>query len=315
MTNARPRRCPRVQKTAERSPKQKTMDGKVISQGLGYLVETFSLNSADRSINRRGTVAQQTSEAASWLSSLSLGRKISVLDLQIVQQHFSVFVSLVNQVLERVYSLAERLTSVGNALVDNHGQGYGILRQQPYLAYKDNEEIRSQCFERMYRNILEQAARIVLSDWVRRELMASALSVLSTHDTATFRLMANRHIPPDLVRWVRKECPVVKGNGKGFYYSLSVLRQLRKALDEQVLNARGDFLGRRRQQRRRVRSSCRELGQSWTSAEGILNARASYVTHEVVPTRELASRSDPSAVPWEDRTPVSNFVHITMNGV
>ncbi len=267
MTNTRPRRRPRAQRKTDGPSKQKAMDGKFISAGVGYLVESFSLNSVDRRVNRRGTSSQPTTCLLFVQASDSSGRKMSALDLQLVEQHFSVFVTLVNQVLKRVYSSEERLRSAGHALLDNHGQGYVVLKERPYLAYKDNPEIRSQCYERMYRNVLEQAARIILSDWVRRELMVSALRVLSSDDTALSRLMCNRHIPPNLVRWVRKECPVMKDNGKGFYYSISILRQLRKTLDQQILNSRAEVLGRRGQQRRRVQELLADAQES-ESAKG-----------------------------------------------
>jgi len=263
MTNARTRRHPRVQKTTDGRSKQKTMDdGNFKWTGLCYLVETFSLNSVDRRVNRRGTSPPPTPDSLLPQVRATSGRKMSVLDLQLVQQHFSVFVSLVNQVLDRVYSSAERLRSAGTALVDSHGQGYVVLRREAYLAYKDNEKIRSQCFERMYRNVLEQAARIILSDWIRRELMNSALSVLTADESALFRLQQNRYVPPELVRRVRKECCVVKDDGKSFYYSLSVLKQLRRALDEQLLAARGEPLGRRGQQRRRLQELLSDAHES-----------------------------------------------------
>ncbi len=277
MTSTRPRRHSRVQKTIESRSKQKTMDdGKLKCTGLSYLVETFRLNSADRRVNRRGTSPQPTTGSLFPHMDASSGRKMRVLDLQTVQQHFTVFVSLVNQVIEKVYSSQEQLRSVGRALSGSRGQGYVVLKGQPYLAYKENEEVRSQCFERMYRNVLERAARIILSDWIRRELMTSALSVLSVDETVLFRSMVNRHIPPDLIRRARKECPVVKDNGKGFYYALSVLRQLRKALDEQVPNARTGPLGRRGQQRRRVQELLGDAHESDSTKQVLLRCVSTW---------------------------------------
>ncbi len=172
--------------------------------------------------------------------------------LEIAQQHFSVFVRLVNMVIERVYSSEQRLAQVGAALSENHSHSYVVLSKLDYLSYRHNEEVRAQCFARMYNNVLEQAARIILSDWTRRQLMASALRVLSTDEHAPLRLVSNRYVPPDLVRRTMRECVLLRDKGHGFYYSLSVLRQLRRAIDEQVLNARGEPLGSRGQQRRRV---------------------------------------------------------------
>jgi transposase len=256
------RRRPRVQ-TQSTTEEQLTMDDKFISSssgtpktGLRYLTESFTLNSVERVVSRHGKGRKPESmmnDIVCACGESSTGRNLKDIDVSKLGEHFAVYARLVNMVLERVYETDEQAESVGRQLSEYRGKGYDLLKRIGYLRYRDNEEIKSICFERMYRNALEEAARVILSDWRRRQLIATSLSVLGRDEELALRLLKNKYISSSLIATIRKECSAIKTNGKNYYYVVSVLKQLRRLLDESVLTERQEPLGFRKSQRVRVR--------------------------------------------------------------
>jgi len=254
-------------KQKEKSPKQETMNGRLIKKsstahqktGLRYLVESFNLSSIDREVNKKGKgyrpnprYKRASPELIKQRIHDVTGRKVIDTDLSLMGTYFEKYVELVNLVLERVYSDKERVEFLGEELNSYRGQGYTLIKKEGYLSYKDNKDIQAQCFERMYRNILEQAARIIHSNWLRRQLMKSAIEYVCNDKDALIRLLKNKHIPSKMIKEVRAKCESTKNNGTGYYYTVSVLKQLRKKLDERILKEREEPLGFRGYQRKRV---------------------------------------------------------------
>ncbi len=274
----RVRRRPRKHKENDSSPQmQSTMDGKLITfpsskhqyTGLKYLVESFTLCSAERDVSKKGKgrrpdprYRKARPERVQQELERTTGRKASNSDLSMMGSYFKKYVELVNLVLERVYSHTERVDFLGEELNSYKGKGYVLLKKEGYLSYKDNEELNAQCFERMYRNILEQVARIVQSNWLRRQLMQSALAVVSEDRDVLIRLLKNKYVPPTMIKEVRARCESTKDNGTGYYYTLSVLKQLRRKLDEYILIQRGEPLGFRGSQRRRISKYLKDKRES-----------------------------------------------------
>jgi transposase len=256
------RRRPREQ-TQSKTEEQQTMDDKFIfsssgtpKTGLRYLTESFALNSVERTVQRQGKGRRpetNLSAIARSQEASGTGRKLRVVDVFRLGEHFAVYVRLVNMVLERVYESDERADSVGRQLAEHRGKGYNFLKNLEYLRYRNNEEIKSICFERMYRNALEEAARVILSDWRRRQLIATSLSVLLRDENLVLRLLKNKYISSSLITTIRKECSAIKTNGKSYYYVVSVLKQLRRLLDEMILTEQGEPLRFRKSQRVRVK--------------------------------------------------------------
>ncbi|TFG28216.1 hypothetical protein EU527_17600 [Candidatus Thorarchaeota archaeon] len=256
------RRRPREPKQSS-TAEQQTMDDKFISSssgtpktGLRYLTESFTLNSVDRVVARQGKGRRPDSliELTSRVSGESgSSHKLKRVDVLRLGEHFAVYVKLVNMVLERVYETDEQAESVGRQLSEYRGKGYDLLKKIGYLRYRDNEEVKSICFERMYRNALEEAARVILSDWRRRQLMVTSLSVLLRDKELALKFLKNKYISSSLIRIIRKECSAIKTNGKNYYYVVSVLKQLRRLLDESILTERQEPLGFRKSQRVRVK--------------------------------------------------------------
>ncbi len=273
MTTKTVRRRPRRRQESDDSQKQLTMDGRLKfitstahqNTGLKYLVQSFTLCSADREVNKKGKggrpdpryrrcsprPVRQEIEAVT-------GRKVKNVDLSLLGRYFEKYVELVNLVLERVYAHRERLEFLGEELNSYRGQGYNLLQKEEYLAYKDNPEIAEQCFERLYRNVLENAARIIQSNWLRRKLMESAIALLREDRDSLLRLLKNKYVPSQLIKDLRERCKINKNRSSGYYFALSVLKQMRRALDEHILRERGEDLGYRPTQRRRVRHYLRD---------------------------------------------------------
>ncbi len=274
----------RVQK--EESPKQKTIDDNFITDsstseenrplktGLKYLVESFTLCSIDREVNKKGKIKRPGPRFRRKTRAHDIqtpfeqatGRKVQNPDLSLLGSYFEKYVELVNLVLERVYSHQGRIDALGEELHSYRGQGYVLLKKEEYLTYSRNEEVKAQCFERMYRNVLEQAARVIHSNWMRRQLMLSAITSIKEDRDIVLSFLKNKYIPAKLAKVVRESCECVKNNGSGYYYSLSVLKQLRKRIDEHILSERGEPLGSRKSQRRRVSGYLRDT----TEGAGVL---------------------------------------------
>ncbi len=244
-------------------PKQNTMDGKYkwskSTSSIKYLVESFSLNSSDREVSRKGKgrgpdllLCPSMQQIAETLC--SSGRKVNNTDLETLTQHFDRYVDAVNLVITRIYSNPKRAQKLGKNLAEYRGHGYTLLREEPDLCYAKNEDIKELVFERMHRNVLEQAARITLTDWTRRELFNAALTLLDHSVEHLVRLLKNSYIPSDLIRQARDQCESVRNNGSGYHYSLGVLKQLRFALDILVLDRLGEKTSWRTRQRTIVRA-------------------------------------------------------------
>ncbi len=284
------RRHPREHATRDPSEKQQTMDDNFISvtstthhgTGLKYLTSKFSLCSVHREVNKRGKGRGpdprfRRGELAAIQERLSAatGRKVNNIDLSLLGSYFETFVSLVNEVLERVYADKGRFAFLGEELASYPRQGYALLKNEDSVRYRSHPEIQKQCFERLYRNALEHAARIIQSNWLRRQLMKTAIEYLCENETDLIRLLKNRYIASDLTKAVRAACESTKNNGTGFYYSLSVLKQLRRRLDHSILEKRGEPLGTRPYQRGRIRRYLKEE----QTAKGILTTAKWRLRH------------------------------------
>ncbi len=268
MTKTDRRRPRRQQESDDDSQRQSTMDGRLITTrstahqntGLKYLVQSFTLCSVDREVNKKGKgkrpdprYRRSNPEPVQAEIEAVTGRKVRDVDLSLLGRYFEKYVELVNLVLERVYAHRERLDFLGEELNSYRGQGYNLLQKEEYLAYKDNPEIAEQCFERLYRNVLENAARIIQSNWLRRSLMESAIALLREDSDSLLRLLKNKYVPSQLIKDLREQRKSRDNGSSGYYFSLSVLKQLRKTFDEHILKERGEGLGYRPTQRRRVR--------------------------------------------------------------
>ncbi len=264
------------------------MDGKYISlssshqkTGLKYLVESFTLCSVDRKVSKKGKgyrpdprFKRASPEVVKQRIQDVTGRKVIDTDLSLMGMYFEKYVELVNLVLSRVYSDKERVDLLGAELNSYRGQGYKLLMKEIYLSYKDDKEIQALCFERMYRNVLEQVARVIHSNWLRRQLMKSAIEYVSEDREALVRLLKNKYISSKLIKKVRARCESTKNNGTGYYHTVSVLKQLRKKLDEHILTEREEPLSFRKYQRKRVSSYLKDSSESvevLASVDGLLH--------------------------------------------
>jgi len=234
------------------------------SSTLKYLVESFTLNSVDRVIerNHKGRrpdplFAKNLFRQVISLSqrSESSGRKVRSIDLTLLDQHFTNYVKTVNLILERVYKTPKRAQALGKKLSEYRGHGYTLLRKERDLAYQHNDEFKELVFERMHRNALEHAARTVLSDYTRRELINSAIGILSGSTEEMSRFLKNRYIPRSLIKQVRAACSAVKNNSKGYAYTVGVLKQVRRELDVTILRELGEKTRWRGRQRAKVREA------------------------------------------------------------
>ena len=250
------RRHPRVGKTT--GSNQETMDGNYYIDSSTYLVQKFSLNSYHRVVARKGlgrgpdpSFQRKDKRVVKQLATKMSGKKCSEIDLQVLGQHFGKYIEAVNLVLAKVYSLPQRAASVGMKLEGSKGQGYVVLREEPFLEWKRTNEFGLLVFERMYRNVLETAARIVLSDYTRRKLVTALLEILTNDSEQLRRLVFLKRIPADLVRKVRESGG--KKKGSYYHYALAACKQVRRALDIQFLKELDSSSSVRSIQRRRVR--------------------------------------------------------------
>ncbi len=251
MTKETTRRRPREQ-TQSMTDKQQTMDDKFKYEssgtpktGLKYLVESFSLNSAERVVSRKGknrmpdpSFSKKHKSSAQQTLSIArcTGRKVREIDLSILESTFKHYVSTVNLVLERVYENPEYAEQLGKKLSEFRGRAYNLLRSEPNIRYQNNQEFKQLVYERLHRNALEQAGRIILTDWTRRQLVISAINHLGESTDNALSLLNKKRIPNYLLRKVRDSCEAVRNNGAGYHYALGVLRQLRFALDRHILD-------------------------------------------------------------------------------
>ncbi len=252
----RTRRRPRVGKT--KGSNQETMDGYYYANSSAYLVQKFSLNSFNRQVDRKGLgrrpdpsfKRKKKRTPKQVVGKLLSGKKCSEIDLQTLGQHFEKFIQAVNLVLTKVYSLHQRAVSVGMKLEASKGQGYVVLREESFLEWKRTNDFGQLVFERMHRNVLETAARIIHSDFTRRKLVNALLEILNKDKKQLRKLVSRKRIPADLVRSVRESGG--KKKGSYYHYALAACRQTRNVLDTQLLEDLGSSSSGRSIQRRRV---------------------------------------------------------------
>jgi IS605 OrfB family transposase len=163
-------------------------------------------------------------------------------------------VKVVNLLLDRIYSSNDRTRKLGEKLSKYRGKAYTLLRQERDLCYQHNDDIKKLIFERLNRNALEQAGRMVLADYTRKQLIIATLENLNGSEEDILKLMARKRIPPELIRIVRDSCEAVKNNGSGYHYALGVLRQVRYALDIYLLDFLNLKIGWRGRQRAKIRN-------------------------------------------------------------
>ena len=234
------------------------------SSTLKYLVESFTLNSVDRVVERKHKSRRPDPLFAKSFcsqvislsqSSVTSGRKVRSVDMTLLNQHFANYVETVNLVLERIYKTPRRAQALGKKMSEYRGHGYTLLRKEHDLAYQHNDEFKELVFERMHRNALEHAARTVLSDYTRRELIRSAIGILSGSTEDMSRFLKNKYIPRPLIKQVRLACSAVKNNSKGYAYTVGVLKQIRRELDLTILRELGEKTRWRGRQRAKVREA------------------------------------------------------------
>ena len=193
------------------------------------LVQKFALNSYHRRIARKGLGMNPTSVFVSSDSLRKLsGRKCNNLDLTVLTQSFTAYRKTVNLILDKVFSDPSYLETLGKELDRSKGMVYLVLRKENRLKWTPDNEFGKLVFERMHRNALETAARIISANYTRRKLVNSLLDKLAANDDQLLRLMTNRRIPSDLVRKV-KDTIENKTSGS-YHYTLSACRQVRKVL-------------------------------------------------------------------------------------
>ena len=228
------RRHPREQlETTIVRPEQQTMDDRHLYPSSTLLVQKFVLNSFHRSIARKGQGRKPSSsiEPSEALRKLS-GRKCNNFDLEVVSQSFANYRKAVNLILEKVFSDPVYLNMLGEELDESRGMVYLVLRKEQRLKWTLENEFGQLVYERLFRNALETAARIIYGDHTRRRLVNSLLEILAIEDEQLIRLMKNRRIPSDLIRRVKDT--LEKTSNGSYYYALSACRQVRKVLGVKV---------------------------------------------------------------------------------
>jgi hypothetical protein len=225
-----------------------------------YLVESFTLNSEDRVVSRKGLERgpdpsySSITDKECTLKGIIKGsrKKVAPIDLKTLSLHFDKYISAVNLILERIYNTPQRAEQLGKKLSEYRGWAYTLLRTERDLCYQHNDELKSLVYERLHRNALEHAGRVVLADWTRRRLVNSALDTLNESMDDALVLLRKRRVPSFLIRKVRNNCAAVKNNGSSYHYTLGILRQLRLALDTHILEALDIKISWRGRQRKRV---------------------------------------------------------------
>ena len=216
-----------MKRPVQRHPRTQSMHttmGGIYNCGhVRYLVESFTLCSQDYMPSHKGlgkrpdpAFSRRTFPSNASISSQerlhtlcrTFGTKVGDLGLATIGTYLDRYVKAVNLALERVYSHPARAKRLGEELTKYRGYGYTLLRKERDLCYQHNEEFRQLVFERLHRDVLEQAARTVHADHTRRRLVESAVSLLDASLADQLRLLRNRYIPADLIRKVRNSCSV-----------------------------------------------------------------------------------------------------------
>ncbi|TXT57580.1 MAG: hypothetical protein BAJATHORv1_10282 [Candidatus Thorarchaeota archaeon] len=269
----------RQESESESTTEHKTMTGKYISRNskVSYLVESFVLNSVNRVVERRGKgnrpdprFRQDTQTHQLRLVAKGSGQKVKGIDLERLMRHFEKYVTVVNMMLDRVYASPTRAETIGKALSEYRGRAYTLLRREKDLCYEKNDEFKTLIYERLHRNALEQVGRMVLADYSRRQLFTAAVTVLVKDPDDALSLMRRKRIPGALIRKVRDACDAVKDNGSGFHYAMGVLRQLRYAVDQHVLDTMGIKLQWRGTQRKKIASLLRTSSPDYGQVSGMV---------------------------------------------
>jgi transposase len=168
------------------------------------------------------------------------GRKCSDFDLQLLTEHFEKYVVDVNLILQKVYSSDKQAEAISKKLKKSRSRGYVVLMKENDLKWSKDNKFGQLVFERMHRNAQETAARLILADHSRRNLVRALLSIFSESQKDIERVLKNNRIPADLVRRVRDNSEIKK-NGSGFHYALSACKQVRRVLDEFILSKLKDL--------------------------------------------------------------------------
>jgi len=235
------------------------MDDNYMSSSSTYQAEKFALNSYNRVVDRKGKgkgpdpsfSMRRPRHDGEVLSELVTGKKCSDIDLQTLEQHFNRYVHAVNLVLGEAYSTPDRAQHVGQRLRSSRGQGYVVLREDKSLQWQQDNKFGLLVYERMYRNVLETAARIILADYTRRTLVNSLITILASDSEHLRQLMGLKRIPAPLIRTVRAS--VHERSGSYYHYALAACKQVRRVLDEHLLERLGESTSIRRLARSRVR--------------------------------------------------------------
>jgi transposase len=197
------------------------------------LVQKFSLNSYSRLVGRKGQGREPSSSInpSEELRRFS-GRKCNTQDLSVLSESFSNYRRAVNIILERVFSDFSYAQSLGEELEEKKGMMYLVLRKEKRLSWTAENELGQLVYERLHRNALETAARIIYAQYTRRRLVNSLLEILSSDTRQILRLMKNRRIPSDLAR--RLKDTVEKKSNSSYHYAISACRQVRSVLRKSV---------------------------------------------------------------------------------
>ena len=254
-------RHPRVGKTT--GSNQEKMDGYYYSVSSTYLVQKFALNSFHRQVVRKGLGRRPDPSFRRELKRIQQpvvdrsvsGRKCSEIDLTVLGQHFGRYIEAVNLVISEVFASKRLAYQIGEKLETSKGQGYVVLREESFLEWTRDNRFGQLVYERMFRNVLETAARIVLSDYTRRKLVNALLGILSSDREQLRRLLSLKRIPADLVRMVKESGG--KKKGSYYHYALTACRQVRRAMDIRFLEILEQGSSIRSVQRRRVRDLMR----------------------------------------------------------
>jgi len=212
------------------------MDDIIYCPSSTLLVQKFSLNSYHRIVARKGLGRRPSTSIipSDMLRKLS-GRKCNNLDLSVLSQSFTRYRKVVNLILEKVFSDSRYMETLGKELEESRGMVYLVLRKEQQLKWTSAKEFGQLVYERLYRNALETAARIIYASYTRRRLVNSLVNILASNEGELLRLMNNRRIPSDLIRRV-KDTVEKKSNGS-YHYALSACRQVRSVLRNEVREA------------------------------------------------------------------------------
>ena len=228
------RRHPRVQTVSSSvRPEQLTMDDNQRYPSSTLQVQKFALNSYHRRVSRKGSHSgPPTSIVPSDSLRMLSGRKCNVLDFEVLSQSIENYRKAVNLILERVFSDSSYAESLGYEIENSKGMMYLVLRKESRLNWKVDNEFGKLVYERLYRNALETAARIIYTHYTRRRLTNSLLDILASDDMSLLRLMTSRRVPSDLAR---KTKDTIEKKSKGSYhYALSICRQVKSVLEKEV---------------------------------------------------------------------------------